>query len=75
MTPRITTPASALLLALIAGCGGSDGAPAVLDAKASATACTDMVTKSGDWQTAQKLYANARLSPDYAQWNRETMVR
>lgn len=47
MTPRITTPASALLLALIAGCGGSDGAPAVLDAKASATACTDMVTKSG----------------------------
>ena len=46
MTPRITTPASALLLALLAGCGGSDGAPAVLDPKASATACTDMVTPS-----------------------------
>ena len=34
----------------------------------------DMVTKSGDWQTAQKLYANARLSPDYAQWKfRDTL--
>ena len=28
----------------------------------------DMLVKSGDWQTAQKIYANARLSPDYAQW-------
>ena len=28
----------------------------------------DMLVKAGDWQTAQKIYANARLSPGYAQW-------
>ena len=28
----------------------------------------DMLVKSGDWQRARKLYQNARLSPDYAQW-------
>jgi hypothetical protein len=28
----------------------------------------DMLVKSGDWQTAQKAYANAKLSPDYATW-------
>ncbi len=28
----------------------------------------DMLVKSGDWQTAQTIYANARLSPDYGQW-------
>ncbi len=28
----------------------------------------DMLTKSGDWQTARKVYALARQSPDYAQW-------
>jgi hypothetical protein len=28
----------------------------------------DMLVKSGDWQTAQKIYANAKLSPDYATW-------
>jgi hypothetical protein len=28
----------------------------------------DMLVKSGDWQTAQKMYANAKLSPDYAEW-------
>jgi len=28
----------------------------------------DMLTKSGDWQTAQKVYALARRSPDYASW-------
>ena len=28
----------------------------------------DMLVKSGDWQTAQKVYANAKLSPDYANW-------
>lgn len=28
----------------------------------------DMLVKSGDWQTAQKIYANARLSAGYAQW-------
>ena len=28
----------------------------------------DMLVKSGDWQTARKIYANARLSPDYASW-------
>jgi hypothetical protein len=29
----------------------------------------DMLVKAGDWQSAQRIYANARLSPDYAQWN------
>jgi hypothetical protein len=28
----------------------------------------DMLVKSGDWQTARKIYANARHSPTYAQW-------
>jgi hypothetical protein len=28
----------------------------------------DMLVKSGDWQTAQKIYANARLSRDYGTW-------
>src|SRR6185503_12812995 len=28
----------------------------------------DMLVKSGDWQTAQKIYANARLSKTYASW-------
>ncbi|MBI3898784.1 MAG: hypothetical protein HY308_10870 [Gammaproteobacteria bacterium] len=28
----------------------------------------DMLVKAGDWQTAQKIYANARFSPDYARW-------
>jgi hypothetical protein len=29
----------------------------------------DMLVKSGDWQTGQKLYENAKLSPTYAQWH------
>jgi hypothetical protein len=28
----------------------------------------DMLTKSGDWQTARKVYALARQSPGFAQW-------
>jgi hypothetical protein len=28
----------------------------------------DMLVKAGEWQTGQKAYANARLSPDYASW-------
>lgn len=28
----------------------------------------DMLVKSGDWQRARKIYANARYSPTYAQW-------
>jgi hypothetical protein len=28
----------------------------------------DMLVKSGDWQTAQKVYANAKHSPTYGQW-------
>lgn len=28
----------------------------------------DMLVKAGDWQTAQKVYANARLSPTYGDW-------
>jgi len=28
----------------------------------------DMLVKAGDWQVARKIYANAKLSPTYAQW-------
>src|SRR5882757_4528879 len=28
----------------------------------------DMLVKAGDWETARKIYANAKLSPTYAQW-------
>lgn len=28
----------------------------------------DMLVKSGDWQAAQKIYASAKLSSDYANW-------
>jgi hypothetical protein len=28
----------------------------------------DMLVKSGDWETGQKVYALARLSRDYSQW-------
>lgn len=28
----------------------------------------DMLVKSGDWKTAQVVYANAKQSPDYASW-------
>jgi hypothetical protein len=28
----------------------------------------DMLVKAGDWQTARKIYANAKLSRDYADW-------
>ena len=28
----------------------------------------DMLVKSGDWETAQKIYRSARLSPDYGSW-------
>jgi hypothetical protein len=28
----------------------------------------DMLVKAGDWQTAQKVYANARLVPEYKLW-------
>jgi hypothetical protein len=28
----------------------------------------DMLVKSGDWQTAQKIYATARLTPDFGRW-------
>ena len=27
-----------------------------------------MLVKSGDWQTAQKIYANAKIQPSYGQW-------
>jgi hypothetical protein len=29
----------------------------------------DMLVKSGDWQTARKVYSNAMLSATYSQWN------
>jgi len=28
----------------------------------------DMLVKAGDWQMAQRIYANAKLSPAYRQW-------
>jgi tetratricopeptide (TPR) repeat protein len=28
----------------------------------------DLLVKAGDWQTARKIYANARLAPEYASW-------
>lgn len=28
----------------------------------------DMLVKAGDWQTALRIYANAKTSPDYARW-------
>ena len=28
----------------------------------------DMLTKKGDWQLAQEIYANAKLSPDFGTW-------
>ncbi len=34
----------------------------------------DMLVKSGDWQTAQKIYANARLSKEYASWKYQTVL-
>ena len=34
----------------------------------------DMLVKSGDWQMAQKVYANARLAPDYAAWPYKAML-
>jgi hypothetical protein len=34
----------------------------------------DMLVKSGDWQTAQKIYANAKLTPEYATWKFATVL-
>lgn len=34
----------------------------------------DMLVKSGDWQTAQKIYANAKLSHEYASWKYQTVL-
>ncbi len=34
----------------------------------------DMLVKSGDWQTAQKIYANARLSRTYASWKHQSVL-
>lgn len=34
----------------------------------------DMLVKSGDWQTAQKIYANARLSRTYASWKYRSVL-
>lgn len=28
----------------------------------------DMLVKSGEWETAQKIYGLAKLSPDYVNW-------
>jgi hypothetical protein len=34
----------------------------------------DMLVKAGDWQTAQKIYANAKLSRDYATWKYQEVL-
>ncbi|MCL4301794.1 MAG: hypothetical protein KJ077_39230 [Anaerolineae bacterium] len=34
----------------------------------------DMLVKSGDWQTAQKIYANAKLSQEYASWKYQAVL-
>jgi tetratricopeptide (TPR) repeat protein len=34
----------------------------------------DMLVKSGDWQTAQQIYANARLSRTYAAWKYQSVL-
>jgi hypothetical protein len=34
----------------------------------------DMLVKSGDWQTAQKIYANAKLSKEYASWKYQAVL-
>jgi hypothetical protein len=34
----------------------------------------DMLVKAGDWQTAQKIYANAKLSKQYASWKYQTVL-
>jgi hypothetical protein len=34
----------------------------------------DMLVKSGDWQTAQKIYANAKLPKEYASWNYQAVL-
>ncbi len=34
----------------------------------------DMLVKSGDWRTAQKIYANAKLSHEYATWKYQSVL-
>jgi hypothetical protein len=34
----------------------------------------DMLVKSGDWQTAQKIYANARLARTYTTWKYQSVL-
>lgn len=34
----------------------------------------DMLVKAGDWRTAQKIYANARLSRTYANWKFQSVL-
>lgn len=34
----------------------------------------DMLVKSGDWQTEQKIYANAKLSKEYASWKYQAVL-
>ena len=34
----------------------------------------DMLVKAGDWQTAQKIYANAKLTKEYASWKYQAVL-
>jgi hypothetical protein len=34
----------------------------------------DMLVKSGDWRTARRVYANAKLSPDYPGWRFQAVL-
>ena len=33
-----------------------------------------MLVKAGDWQTAQKIYANAKLPKEYATWKYQAVL-
>jgi hypothetical protein len=34
----------------------------------------DMLVKAGDWQTAQKIYANAKLVKEYESWKYQAVL-
>lgn len=34
----------------------------------------DMLVKAGDWQTAQKIYANVKLAKEYPAWRYQAVL-
>ena len=59
-------PGTSLSADKLRACGNTEAAPHNLEG--FYLNFGDMLVKSGDWQTAQKVYANAMQSPDYAHW-------